>query len=91
VTLNKFGKLYVGKADGVEGIWGRWCQYAATGHGHNKALVQELGAKSGERQNDLRFSILEIADLQSAPGEIEKRESHWKEVLCSRQTGYNRN
>lgn len=91
ITDTKTGKLYVGKADGEGGIWARWCQYAATGHGFNKALMDELGIKASERQNDLRFSLLEIADIQSGPGEIERRESHWKQILLSRMTGYNRN
>ncbi|MCW0459068.1 hypothetical protein NB717_000136 [Xanthomonas sacchari] len=91
ITDTKTGKLYVGKADGESGIWGRWSTYANTGHGHNKALVQELGIKATERQDDLRFSLLEIMDLQSAPGEVDNRESHWKKVLMSRVYGYNRN
>lgn len=91
ITDSKTGKLYVGKADGETGIWGRWCQYSSTGHGFNKALVHELGLKASERQQDLRFSLLEIADLQSAPGEIDKREAHWKIILMTRLTGYNRN
>ncbi len=91
ITDMKSGKLYVGKADGEDGIWGRWRQYSSTGHGHNKALMSELGLNAGERQRDLRFSLLEIADLQSAPGEIERRESHWKDILMSRNTGYNLN
>jgi len=56
-----------------------------------QGVVQELGREAGERQHDLRFSLLEIADLKSAPGEIERREAHWKEILQSRMTGYNRN
>jgi hypothetical protein len=91
VTDIATGKLYVGKADGETGIWGRWCQYSSTGHGNNKALINELGQEAGVRQQDLRFSLLEIADLQSGPGEIERRESHWKEILQTRQSGYNRN
>lgn len=91
ITDASNGKLYVGKADGETGIWGRWCAYAATGHGNNKALVEELGLEASERQNDLRFSLLEIADLQSGPREIENRENHWKEILLSRTNGYNRN
>jgi hypothetical protein len=91
ITDTKTGKLYVGKADGEGGIWGRWSQYSSTGHGFNKALVKELGLKAGERQRDLRFSLLEIADLQSAPGEIDARESHWKDILMTRTTGYNLN
>ncbi len=91
ITDTKTGKLYVGKADGATGIWGRWGQYSSSGHGHNKALVEEQGLKASERQRDLHFSLLEIADLQSAPGEIERRESHWKDILMTRTTGYNRN
>lgn len=91
ITDSKTGKLYVGKADGEDGIWGRWCAYSSTGHGNNKALVRELALKATERQHDLRFSLLEIADLQSAPGEIDARESHWKDILMSRTTGYNLN
>lgn len=93
ITDSETGKLYVGKADGETGIWGRWCKYANTGHGHNKALVQELGIKASDRQRDLRFSLLEIMDLQSAPGEIDRRESHWKAILETRRPdrGYNRN
>ena len=91
ITDTKTGKLYVGKADGESGIWGRWCMYSSTGHGGNKLLVKELGLKASERQRDLRFSLLEIADLQSAPGEIDARESHWKMILMSRVTGYNGN
>jgi len=91
ITDKKTGKLYVGKADGEHGIWDRWQCYANTGHGNNKALVQELGIKATERQDDLHFSLLEIMDLQSGPREIDKRESHWKEILMTRRYGYNRN
>jgi len=91
ITDTTNGKLYVGKADGEAGIWGRWCMYSSTGHGGNKLLVKELGLKASERQRDLRFSLLEIADLQSAPGEIDARETHWKKTLMTRTTGYNGN
>jgi len=90
LTDSKAGLLYVGKADGDAGIWGRWCQYSSTGHGWNKALVQEFGIKSTDRQRDLRFSILEVMDRRSQEIQIEKRESHWKRILMSRN-GYNRN
>lgn len=90
ITDTKTGKLYVGKADGEYGIWGRWCSYAANGHGHNKALVKELGI-AVERQQDFRFTLLEIADLHSMPQEIDARESHWKAVLMTRTFGYNLN
>ena len=31
------GRLYVGKASGADGIWGRCCAYASNGHGDNAA------------------------------------------------------
>jgi len=32
------GKIYIGAAYGVDGLWGRWSDYAATGHGNNTLL-----------------------------------------------------
>lgn len=32
------GKRYVGSAHGGDGVWGRWCDYASTGHGGNAEL-----------------------------------------------------
>jgi hypothetical protein len=90
ITDTTTGKLYVGKADGTDGIWGRWSTYARTGHGHNVGLKKEFGIEAPpERKNDLRFSILEIADLGAT--DIDERETHWKRILISRDFGYNRN
>lgn len=90
ITDTSKGKLYVGKADGADGVWGRWSTYARTGHGHNVALKKEFGIEAlPERQNDLRFSILEIADLNAS--DIDQREAHWKRILHTRDFGYNRN
>lgn len=91
ITDTSNGKLYVGKADGEHGIWQRWSTYVANGHGNNVALVKELGIAGPERRNDFSFSLLEIADIQSTGEEIARRENHWKEVLASREHGYNRN
>ncbi|MFJ2982664.1 MULTISPECIES: GIY-YIG nuclease family protein [unclassified Pseudomonas] len=92
ITDSETGKLYVGKADGESGIWGRWCTYAATAHGGNVALKKEFGIDAlPGRQRHLRFSILEIADIHAMPGEIDTRESHWKQILLSREFGYNLN
>ncbi|MGF6395993.1 GIY-YIG nuclease family protein [Pseudomonas plecoglossicida] len=92
ITDSETGKLYVGKADGESGIWGRWCTYAATAHGGNVALKKEFGidALPGGKRH-LRFSILEIADIHAMPGEIDTRESQWKQILLSREFGYNLN
>ncbi|CAI2797964.1 Uncharacterized protein PFLU_3766 [Pseudomonas [fluorescens] SBW25] len=44
-----------------------------------------------ERQQDFRFTLLEIADLHAMQQEIDARESHWKAVLMTRSFGYNLN
>ena len=85
------GKLYVGSATGEGGLWQRWSCYAATGHGGNKELwelLRETGAKTAD---NFRFAVLEIADIHSSEKEVLRRESHWKEVLLTRQYGYNAN
>lgn len=92
ITDQATGKLHVGKADGENGVWGRGCTYAITAHGHNAALIQAFGIEASvERQKDLHFSLLEIADLHAMPEEIDARAGHWKDVLMSRKHGYNRN
>lgn len=85
------GKLYVGSATGEGGIWQRWAEYATNLHGNNRQLI-ELKKQFGEVPfEDFYFSILEIADTHSSENEILVRESHWKNVLLTRQFGYNDN
>ena len=91
ISETESGKLYVGSATGEGGLWQRWSQYAATGHGGNKELrelLRETGVKTAE---NLRFAVLEIADIHSSEKDVLRRESHWKEVLLTRQHGYNAN
>lgn len=91
ITDTHTGKQYVGKADGESGIWQRWCNYVAFGHGGNKELRELLGANPPEYLEHFQFSILEIADFQTSDLEIGAREGHWKEVLQTRKHGYNSN
>lgn len=85
------GKLYVGSATGEGGIWQRWAEYATNLHGNNRQLI-ELKKQFGEVPfENFYFSILEIADTHSSENEILVRESHWKNVLLTRQFGYNDN
>ena len=84
------GKLYVGSATGMGGFWGRWLEYAATGHGGNVRL-RELGKAPGEPLGGLHFSILETADTRTSQAEIEAREQFWKTVLLTRMHGLNAN
>jgi len=85
------GKLYVGSATGEGGIWKRWSQYAATGHGGNKELRELLRETGATSADNFRFAVLEIADIHSSEKEVLRRESHWKEVLLTREHGYNAN
>ena len=85
------GKLYVGSATGQGGIWQRWAEYATNLHGNNRQLI-ELKKQFGDVHfENFYFSILEIADTHSSENEILVRESHWKNVLLTRQFGYNDN
>ncbi len=85
------GRLYVGSATGEDGIWGRWCAYSETGHGGNgdlRALLRDKGAAYAQH---FRFGILEIADTHAGVDDVLRRESHWKELLQTREHGYNAN
>ncbi|WP_217358057.1 GIY-YIG nuclease family protein [Alteromonas pelagimontana] len=85
------GKLYIGSATGEGGLYQRWVQYAANGHGGNKELRQLLEEMGTSSSNHFRFAILEIADTHTSEKDVLRRESHWKQVLLSRQFGFNAN
>ena len=86
------GKKYIGSAYGEHGIWSRWACYIGTGHGWNDALT-ELISKKGinyARQN-FKFSLLEYRPMKTDDSIIINRESYWKNVMLSREFGYNKN
>ncbi len=85
------GKPYVGSAYGEGGIWSRWSEYSISGHGDNKDLKSLLKTKGTEHSSRFQFSILEVCDLSFSTEQIIERESHWKNVLCSREFGLNAN
>ncbi len=85
------GKLYVGSATGDEGIWGRWCTYSATGHGGDKELRKLLREQGPDYAEKFQFGILEIADTNANRDDVWRRESRWKELLLTREHGYNAN
>jgi hypothetical protein len=87
----KTGKLYVGSATGVGGIWQRWVAYSQTGHGGNRVLRDLLDREGPDYANHFHYSILEIADTHASELDVLERESHWKHVLLSREFGYNGN
>lgn len=91
ITDTKTGKLYVGSATGDGGIWQRWCAYAENGHGGNRELIAVLSDKGKDYSDNFQYTVLEIADTHTSTNDVLERESYWKDVLCSRQHGYNAN
>lgn len=88
ITDSSNGKKYVGSATGENMIWGRWKDYIANGNGGNI----ELKSFDFEYvQKNFRYSILEIYKSTTDDDAILERESWWKELLMTRQFGYNKN
>lgn len=91
ITDQGSGRLYVGSAYGDGGFWQRWTAYSECGHGGNvelRALIRDHGIS---RCDQFHYSILEIADLATKPEDVIARESHWKNVLRTREHGMNSN
>jgi len=91
ITDRSNGKIYVGSAYGEDSFWSRWSLYAKNGHGGNKELKKIIDEKGREYASNFQFSILEVRAPTTDKDEIQKRESHWKNVLKSREFGYNEN
>ncbi len=78
------GKGYVGSASGDENLYGRWANYATSGHGGNKRL-------RSRRPQNLLFSILQRLSPDVTTDEAVRIESTWKDRLHTRQFGLNEN
>lgn len=90
IVDSRTGMQYVGSAYGKQGIWGRWEQYAKTGHGHNAKLValhtEEIGCA-----RHFRFSILRTLAKTLTSKEVIAQEALFKKKLGSRAFGLNSN
>ena len=82
------GKMYVGSATGNNKLWRRWKSYIRTGHGKNKALMKL--SKKHIREN-FQYTILDTYTASTDDAEIRQREQWWKEVLKTKEYGYNMN
>ena len=95
---NKTGKQYVGvtykdmKPGVKNGILGRWTEYAQTGHGNNKLLIEKL-AKEGLNyaEQNFQWTILETLPLNVIPKVAIDRETLYKRKFGTREHGYNEN
>ncbi len=86
------GKLYVGSAYGNEGIWGRWKVYVETnGHGNNDMLIELLSQNKDYAWDHFQWFILETFPLDVTDDYAVHRENLYKEKLCTRVFGYNKN
>ena len=91
ITDVKTGKHYVGSASSYDnGIWGRWSNYAKTGHGGNKRLI-ELIRNDEDYCKNFIFSILEVFPIKRDRSEILEYEQLYKEKLQTIQHGLNDN
>ena len=72
------GKLYVGSAYGVDGVFQRWSEYAQSGHGGNLDLLKR-------NPQNFEFSILEILHPRTSATEVIAIENKWKNQLGSRE------
>ena len=91
ITDIKTGKHYVGSAYGGDGIWHRWISYTKNGHGGNKELRILLNKKGKDHTLHFQFSVLEVCDLTASNDYVIGRENYWKDVIRSREFGYNSN
>jgi hypothetical protein len=82
------GKMYVGSAYGENMLLGRWQAYINTGHGGNMGLK---GLSKEYISNNFEYSILDIFKATTDDQLIIKRESWWKNILKTREYGYNKN
>ncbi len=90
IVATRTGEQYVGSASGAEGIWGRWENYANTGHGGNEALIKMM-EDDAAYPKAFSYSILQILPKTTALVEVLNWESRYKEKLGSKATGLNRN
>lgn len=78
------GRMYIGSTYGTSGIYGRWREYAQTGHGGNAELKTQ-------NPDNFQWIILEVLPLKIKDEKAIARENFYKEKFCTRKFGYNKN
>ena len=78
------GRMYIGSTYGTSGIYGRWREYAQTGHGGNAELKTQ-------NSDNFQWIILEVLPLKIKDEKAIARENFYKEKFCTRKFGYNKN
>ena len=85
------GNLYVGSTYNREGIWGRWKDYASTGHGGDVELVKLLEADPDYAKKYFTWAILQVLPLGIQDEKAISIETLWKNKLGRTACALNRN
>lgn len=85
------GKQYVGSTYNKKGIWGRWEEYARTGHGGDKDLIHLLENDNAYAKKHFQWCILETFPLNILDEQAIDRESLYKRKFGTCEFGYNNN
>lgn len=78
------GKIYIGSAYGRGGLWGRWQNYANTGHGGNKLL-------KGRDAKNFQWSVVRTVSTAMSQRDVIRIEGLEKDKHGSRAVGLNGN
>ncbi|WP_026568374.1 GIY-YIG nuclease family protein [Bacillus sp. UNC41MFS5] len=90
IVDKKTGMQYIGSASGKEGIYGRWKDYAKTGHGGNKTLLALLEGNPRYVHN-FQYTILHTLAKTLTKNEVLQFEKKYKEKLGTKANGLNLN
>ena len=85
------GKQYVGTTYNTKGIWGRWSEYAKTGHGDDVELKKCIESDPQYAEKNFQWCILETLPIKILPEQAIERESLYKRKLGTRIYGHNKN
>ena len=85
------GKQYVGSTYNTKGIWGRWREYAKTGHGDDVELKKCIESDPKYAEKNFQWCILETLPIKILPDQAIERESLYKRKLGTRIYGHNKN
>lgn len=102
ITDIKEGKLYVGSAYGIEGLYGRWSTYLKDGYDKDELednkypniKLRNLVTNKGITyiQKNFQYTILEIfSKTELGKKQALEREKYWKFAFKSKENGYNAN
>lgn len=85
------GKQYVGSTYNSKGIWGRWSDYAKTGHGNDVELKKCIDADPKYAEKYFQWCILETLPIKILEEHAIERESLYKRKLGTINHGHNNN